>query len=308
MTKPVHVSIRDDLRMRITVGEWAAGDRLPSETDLAARYGVARMTVRQAIGALAGEGVVVRRQGLGTFAAERLPTRRVGALLSFTEEMRSQGRDVESRLIKAAVEQPTDLAREALQLAAYAATVSIQRVRIVDGYPIAVQQSWLPCARLLPGSTQSPCSRTRCTRPWRDAMGSTSCGPGRYSPPPPRAVAEAELLELEAGQPGAADHQEHVRRGQLPGRIRDEHDAAGVPDRDDDGTRVRASAPGADICRARGDGRGGWPGGADPGGRVNRRQIRGRLPIRGRAVDVSQPDGPRPECHVRKLRHLAVQG
>ena len=147
MTKPVHVSIRDDLRMRITVGEWAAGDRLPSETDLAARYGVARMTVRQAIGALAGEGVVVRRQGLGTFAAERLPTRRVGALLSFTEEMRSQGRDVESRLIKAAVEQPTDLAREALQLAAHAATVTIQRIRIVDGYPIAVQHSWLPCAR-----------------------------------------------------------------------------------------------------------------------------------------------------------------
>jgi GntR family transcriptional regulator len=147
MTKPVHVSIRDDLRMRITVGEWAAGDRLPSETDLAARYGVARMTVRQAIGALAGEGVVVRRQGLGTFAAECLPTRRVGALLSFTEEMRSQGRDVESRLIKAAVEQPTDLAREALQLAAYAATVTIQRVRIVDGNPIAVQHSWLPCAR-----------------------------------------------------------------------------------------------------------------------------------------------------------------
>ena len=147
MTTPVHVSIRDDLRMRITVGEWAAGDRLPSETDLAARYGVARMTVRQAIGALAGEGVVVRRQGLGTFAAERLPTRRVGALLSFTEEMRSQSRDVESRLIKAAVEQPTDLAREALQLAAHAATVTIQRVRIVDGHPIAVQHSWLPCAR-----------------------------------------------------------------------------------------------------------------------------------------------------------------
>ena len=73
MTKPVHASIRDDLRMRIAGGEWAAGDRLPSETDLAARYGVARMTVRQAIGALAGEGVVVRRQGLGTFAADRPP-------------------------------------------------------------------------------------------------------------------------------------------------------------------------------------------------------------------------------------------
>ena len=82
----------------------------------------------------AGLVITSRRlaQGLGTFAAERLPTRPVGALLSFTEEMRSQGRDVETTLIKAAVEQPPDLAREALHLAVSAAAVTIQRVRIVD--------------------------------------------------------------------------------------------------------------------------------------------------------------------------------
>ena len=200
MTKPVHVSIRDDLRMRITAGEWAAGERLPSETDLAARYGVARMTVRQAIGALAGEGVVVRRQGLGTFAAECLPTRRVGALLSFTEEMRSQGWEVESRLIKAAVEQPTDLAREALQLAAGAATVTIQRVRIVDSYPIAVQHSWLPCARFA-GLDAEPLLK--------DSLYATI--EGRYGVRIMRASqvfaataaggCEAELLELKPGSP-----------------------------------------------------------------------------------------------------------
>jgi GntR family transcriptional regulator len=200
MTKPVHVSIRDDLRMRITVGEWAAGDRLPSETDLAARYGVARMTVRQAIGALAGEGIVVRRQGLGTFAAERLPPRRVGALLSFTEEMHSQGRDVQSRLVKTAVEQPTDLAREALQLAAYAATVTIQRVRVVDSYPIAVQHSWLPCARFA-GLDAEPLLE--------DSLYATI--EGRYGVRIMRARqvftatvaggSEAELLELKPGSP-----------------------------------------------------------------------------------------------------------
>ena len=200
MTKPVHVSIRDDLRMRITVGEWAAGDRLPSETDLAARYGVARMTVRQAIGALAGEGIVVRRQGLGTFAAERLPTRRVGALLSFTEEMRSQGRDVESRLIKAAVEQPTDLARQALQLAAHAATVTIERVRIVDGRPLAVQHSWLPCARfaglgaesLLEDSLYATIEGRYGVRIMRARQVFTAA---------PAGGPEAELLELRPGSP-----------------------------------------------------------------------------------------------------------
>jgi|SRR5208282_1101096 len=147
MNRPVHISIRDDLRMRLNAGEWAAGERLPSETELAARYGVARMTIRQAVGALASEGAVIRRQGLGTFAAGGRPTRNADLLLSFAEEMRRQGREVETRLIKAAVEQPPPAAREALQLGQSAAAVTVRRVRLVDGCPIVVQHSWLPYAR-----------------------------------------------------------------------------------------------------------------------------------------------------------------
>src|SRR6516164_4018661 len=147
MNRPVHISIRDDLRMRLNAGEWAAGDRLPSETELAARYGVARMTIRQAIGALASDGAVIRRQGLGTFAADRRPTRTADLLLSFTEEMRRQGRQVETILISAAVEQPPPAAREALRAGPSAAAVAVRRVRLVDGCPIVVQNSWLPYAR-----------------------------------------------------------------------------------------------------------------------------------------------------------------
>jgi GntR family transcriptional regulator len=147
MNRPVHISIRDDLRMRLNAGEWAAGERLPSETELAARYGVARMTIRQAVGALASEGAVIRRQGLGTFAADGRPTRTADILLSFTEEMRRQGRQVETRLINAAVEPPPPAAREALQLGPSAVAVTVRRVRLVDGGPIVVQNSWLPYGR-----------------------------------------------------------------------------------------------------------------------------------------------------------------
>jgi len=147
MNRPVHLSIRDDLRMRLSAGEWAAGERLPSETELAARYGVARMTIRQAVGALATEGAIIRRQGLGTFAADGRPTRTADLLLSFTEEMRRQGRQVETRLINAAVEQPPPAAREGLQLGPSAAAVTVRRVRLVDGCPVVVQNSWLPYAR-----------------------------------------------------------------------------------------------------------------------------------------------------------------
>lgn len=146
MSRPAHISIRDDLRARIDAGEWGPGERLPSETELAARYGVARMTIRQAVGALATEGNVVRRQGLGTFAADR-PTRSAELLLSFTEEMRGQGREVQTRLINAAVEQPPAAARTALLLGQSAAAVTVRRVRLVDGCPVVVQNSWLPCSR-----------------------------------------------------------------------------------------------------------------------------------------------------------------
>lgn len=147
MNRPVHVCIRDDLRTRLDAGEWGPGTRLPSETELAARYGVARMTIRQAVGALASEGAIVRRQGLGTFAADRRPTRSTDLLLSFTEEMHRQGLEVETRLISGAVEEPPEDARSALGLGQSAAAVSIRRVRLVDGCPIIVQHSWLPCAR-----------------------------------------------------------------------------------------------------------------------------------------------------------------
>ena len=147
MNRPVHMSIRDDLRMRLNAGEWGTGERLPSETELAATYGVARMTVRQAVGALATEGAVVRRQGLGTFAADRRPTRNADLLLSFTEEMKRQGHQVRTKLIGATVEQPPAPAREALRLGQSAAAVTIRRVRLVDACPIVVQNSWLPYAR-----------------------------------------------------------------------------------------------------------------------------------------------------------------
>jgi GntR family transcriptional regulator len=147
MSRPVHASIRDDLRMRLTSGEWAPGQRLPSETELAAQYGVARMTIRQAVGALASEGAVVRRQGLGTFALDHAPATSTDELLSFTDEMRGQGHEIQTRLLNAAVEQPPPIAREALQLGESAATVMVRRARLVDGCPIVIQSSWLPYAR-----------------------------------------------------------------------------------------------------------------------------------------------------------------
>lgn len=147
MSRPVHVNIHDDLKMRLRNGEWAAGERLPSEADLAAHYGVARMTIRQAIGGLAAEGVVVRRQGIGTFAVEQRAAGTRDELHCLADEMLRQGHDIQTRLIRAAVEPPPPVAREALALRESAVCVMVQRVRLVDGCPAIVQTSWLPYSR-----------------------------------------------------------------------------------------------------------------------------------------------------------------
>ena len=67
MPKLVAVEIEDSLRKRIAAGEWGAAGRLPTERLLASEYGVARNTVRKAIEAIAGDGLVDRQVGRGMF-------------------------------------------------------------------------------------------------------------------------------------------------------------------------------------------------------------------------------------------------
>jgi GntR family transcriptional regulator len=73
---PLYYQLENLLRERIMSGAFGVGSRLPTENELIRQYGVSRITVRQALSALAEEGLIERRQGKGTFATERRPKRR----------------------------------------------------------------------------------------------------------------------------------------------------------------------------------------------------------------------------------------
>jgi GntR family transcriptional regulator len=66
---PLYVQIADLIRQRIGRGQWPAGTRLPTLEALVEEFGVARVTVRQAMDIVSAEGLVARRQGRGTFVA-----------------------------------------------------------------------------------------------------------------------------------------------------------------------------------------------------------------------------------------------
>src|SRR5947208_15038403 len=65
--RPLYLQIRDSLVKSLESGEWSPGQAIPSEVELAGRYGVAQGTVRRAVEALAADNLLVRRQGKGTF-------------------------------------------------------------------------------------------------------------------------------------------------------------------------------------------------------------------------------------------------
>src|SRR2546427_8274130 len=69
-SKPRSIRVQDELTQRIDRGMLPAGSRLPSEPALATELGVSRATLREALRALEGEGLVRRMWGSGTYVAE----------------------------------------------------------------------------------------------------------------------------------------------------------------------------------------------------------------------------------------------
>lgn len=70
--RPPYQQVANALRAAILTRRFAPGDKLPSGSELAQRYGVARMTVQQAMKLLRDEGLIVSRQGSGVFVRERM--------------------------------------------------------------------------------------------------------------------------------------------------------------------------------------------------------------------------------------------
>lgn len=69
--RPPYQQVANALRAAILTRKFQPGDRLPSQAELATRYGVARMTIQQSLRILRDEGLIVSRQGSGVFVRER---------------------------------------------------------------------------------------------------------------------------------------------------------------------------------------------------------------------------------------------
>ncbi|GAA1572211.1 GntR family transcriptional regulator [Dactylosporangium maewongense] len=128
------------------IAELGVGALLPPERDLAARFGVARSTVRQAISELVIEGRLSARQGRGTFVAGPKLIHPL-SLASYTEALRAMGR-TPSRIVVTIGEIPADDELAAtLEIAPAAPVIHLERVLLADGEPLGLESTCLPVER-----------------------------------------------------------------------------------------------------------------------------------------------------------------
>ncbi|MGB5187823.1 MAG: GntR family transcriptional regulator [Acidimicrobiia bacterium] len=139
---PRYLEIADYLRELVASAE--PGERLPSDAELCERFGVSRMTARQAVMVLANEHLLERKRGSGTFVSGRRVPRALGSPLSFSESMRLRGRAPSSRVLRAGPAEITvDVAAE-FGIAAGAPAILLERLRLADGIPMAIEHAVIP--------------------------------------------------------------------------------------------------------------------------------------------------------------------
>ncbi|GAA3158654.1 GntR family transcriptional regulator [Streptomyces rameus] len=136
-----HEEIADELRRAIGREEYTVGSRLPSESELAAHYGVSRGTVRQAVAALTAEGLIGSRQGARRVVLASRRSQSFAELRSFAQWARAMGREATGHVVSQEYRPATAEDTIRLQLAPGTPVLHVLRVRGLDGEPVLLERT-----------------------------------------------------------------------------------------------------------------------------------------------------------------------
>lgn len=141
---PKYYRLKQELQQ--DMARLAPGTAIPTERELSARFGVSRTTVRQALQELVVDGSLQRCHGRGNFVAAPKVTQTL-QLTSYTEDTVATGRHPTSRILDAAVVRPSARVAQQLRLPSDVLVQRIERLRLADGEPMAVEAVYLDAAR-----------------------------------------------------------------------------------------------------------------------------------------------------------------
>lgn len=154
----LYEQVKDFIVRRIQDGSWRAGDRLPSESELVAQFGISRMTVNRALRELTEQGRIVRVAGVGSFVAEDKPQSHLLRIASLAQDIRSRGHDYSCEVI--AVERISATLETAAALGLHTGASVFHSVCLhkEDGVPVQLEDRYVNPA-MVPGFAQQDFSQ-----------------------------------------------------------------------------------------------------------------------------------------------------
>ena len=149
---PLYLQLADMLIEQIESGQLKLHSKIPSERELSEKYGLSRMTAREAIKILEERGFVYRQVGKGTFVEESKIEHMLTKFVGFTDEMLQKGIKPGAKILKKETIIPSKRIRESLKLNLKDEVYYLQRVRYGNNNPLVVENSYFPkkiCPELL---------------------------------------------------------------------------------------------------------------------------------------------------------------
>jgi len=141
---PAYVQIADAIKAMLREGALPIGTLLPPERVLGERFGISRMTLRQAYDVLERENLIESHRGRGTFVSPKRMQKQQQEMRSFTEEILARGLTPSSELIAFRTIRQESADRAFFELPANELLYEIERVRSADGTPVALELVHVP--------------------------------------------------------------------------------------------------------------------------------------------------------------------
>ncbi|WP_230530326.1 GntR family transcriptional regulator [Microvirga roseola] len=147
---PLYLQLQQAIEEAVRKGSIKPDAALPGERDLAKQLGISRVTVRKAITGLVKKGVLVQRWGSGTFIAPQMRLEQpLSRLSSFTDDMSARGLESSAVLLSRSVGPATSNELMALGLSPGEQVSRVNRLRLANGIPMAIEHAVVP-SRYLP--------------------------------------------------------------------------------------------------------------------------------------------------------------
>jgi len=148
---PIARQLKEILRARILDGYYSPHTRIPSESALAAEFGVSRSSIRGALSQLAGERLLIRRPGDGTYINQSMLqfSLNVGSLWEFSRHIEATGRKASIRPLSAQVRPAAETEAATLHLAPGDEVLSVTVLFLADERPVTLVENVIPRRLLL---------------------------------------------------------------------------------------------------------------------------------------------------------------